>query len=190
MKGRWKRRTGGAVKRQVKLACPAVTGGKWNEFSHALILGSAAPERLVCGAVQGKKCYHEHIRRGGDLPCTKGWAAAQQPHRQEKGLLLETASGHSKGRNIATDIALSPGTAELHVKNINKMQPVVHPPRGPLYRSVLLFSRQTVLPVLTAQFYQKYHPLHVLCLGLMLFAFFHAEETVGWFCVTVFLLCS
>lgn len=91
----------------------------------SLVLAFHAPELVVFGAVQRKNYYHELI-----FPALK--TVMQHHYIQEKELLLETASGHSKGRNIATDMALSSGTAELHMKNIHKMQPAVHPQCGPL----------------------------------------------------------
>jgi len=79
-------------------------------------LGSHALEGVLFGAVQRKNSYHEQLRKGGGLPCTEDCVLMQQRYRQEKELLLETASGHSKGRYIATDIALSSGTAECQMK--------------------------------------------------------------------------
>lgn len=113
----------------MKLAFPADREGKQNWLCHALVLAYHAPEGVVFGAVQRKNYYHEQLRKGGGLPCTEDCVVMQQHYRQEKELLLETASGHRKGRNIATDIALSSGAAELQMKNINK---IVHPQRGPL----------------------------------------------------------
>ena len=112
-------------------------------------MASYAPEGVVFGAVQRKNYYHEQLRKGIGLPCTKDCVVMQQHYRQEKELLLETASGHSKGRNIATDIALSSRIAELQMKNINKMQPVVHPQCGPL----LLFNTK-VTPQICAPLLQ------------------------------------
>lgn len=105
------------------MAFPADREGKLNSFSHALVLAFHAPEVVVFGAVQRKNYYHELI-----FPALK--TVMQHHYIQEKELLLETASGHSKGRNIATDMALSSGTAELHMKNIHEMQPAVQPQCG------------------------------------------------------------
>lgn len=57
----------------------------------------------------------------------------QQCYRQEKELLLETAKG---GIQLLTLPFPHGVTAELQMRNINKMQPAVHPQCGPL----LLFA--------------------------------------------------
>lgn len=156
-------------------------------------MASHAPEGVILGGVQSKNYYHEQLGRGGALPCAKDSVVMQQRYRQEKELLLETASGHSRGRNIATDIALSSGSAELHRKNRDKMQPVVHPQCGP----PLLFGTRTN-PQICAPLLQtdsslsfdspavpEISPTSFFGFVFVIFCFLSCKS-VGLFCMTIF----